>query len=110
MSDRCPDGLLPDGPVCPRCGGHRGPSGIDGGTWVHYTPAPNELARIARAARERSLDERTIAAWIRSQMERGGFDPERLPELMARYALMTPEAARAEFAKRMQLNDEESEP
>jgi hypothetical protein len=38
LSD-CPDALLPDGPVCPRCGGHRGPSGIDGGSWVHC-PAP----------------------------------------------------------------------
>jgi hypothetical protein len=34
---KCPDGLLPDGPVCPRCGGNRGPSGVDGGTWIHYT-------------------------------------------------------------------------
>lgn len=31
----CPDGLLPDGPICPKCGGVRGPSGIGGGTWVH---------------------------------------------------------------------------
>lgn len=31
----CPDGLLPDGEECPRCGGKRAPSGIDGGTWVH---------------------------------------------------------------------------
>lgn len=32
----CPDGLLPDGVVCPRCGKRRGPSGINGGTWVHF--------------------------------------------------------------------------
>ena len=32
----CPNALLPDGPVCPRCGGRRGPSGVDGGSWVHY--------------------------------------------------------------------------
>ncbi len=32
----CPNNLLPDGPVCPKCGGRRGPSGIDGGSWVHY--------------------------------------------------------------------------
>lgn len=32
----CPDGLTPDGPICPKCGGRRGPSGIDGGTWVHF--------------------------------------------------------------------------
>lgn len=33
---KCQDGLLPDGPVCPACGGRRGPSGVDRGTWVHY--------------------------------------------------------------------------
>jgi hypothetical protein len=32
----CPDGLLPDGDICPGCGKRRGPSGIGGGTWVHY--------------------------------------------------------------------------
>lgn len=31
----CPNALLPDGPVCPRCGGKRAPSGVDGGSWVH---------------------------------------------------------------------------
>lgn len=36
IKDICPDGLSPDGAVCPRCGKRRGPSGIDGGTWVHY--------------------------------------------------------------------------
>lgn len=35
-SERCPDALLPDGPTCPRCGGNRAPSGVDGGSWVHY--------------------------------------------------------------------------
>lgn len=35
----CPDGLLPDGEICPRCGGKRGPSGIDGGSWVHIRAA-----------------------------------------------------------------------
>lgn len=34
--DICPDGLLPDGAVCPRCGKRRGASGVDRGTWVHY--------------------------------------------------------------------------
>ncbi len=34
--DKCQDGLLPDGPVCPRCGGNRAPSGVDRGTWVHF--------------------------------------------------------------------------
>lgn len=33
--DVCEDGLLPDGPKCPRCGGERAPSGVDGGSWVH---------------------------------------------------------------------------
>jgi hypothetical protein len=37
---KCPDGLLPDGETCPRCGGNRGPSGIDGGTWVHFPRSP----------------------------------------------------------------------
>lgn len=36
LEDECPDGLLPDGPTCPACGGKRGPSGVGGGTWVHY--------------------------------------------------------------------------
>lgn len=33
----CLDGLLPNGEFCPRCGGRRAPSGIDGGTWVHLS-------------------------------------------------------------------------
>lgn len=32
----CPDALLPYGPVCPRCGGPRAPSGVGGGSWVHF--------------------------------------------------------------------------
>jgi hypothetical protein len=32
----CPDALLPDGPVCPRCGKPRAASGINGGSWVHF--------------------------------------------------------------------------
>jgi hypothetical protein len=35
FKSRCPDALLPDGPTCPRCGRKRGPSGADGGSWVH---------------------------------------------------------------------------
>lgn len=31
----CPDALLPDGEICPRCGKLRAPSGVDGGSWVH---------------------------------------------------------------------------
>lgn len=37
QQQKCKDGQLPDGPVCPSCGGERAPSGIDGGSWVHYT-------------------------------------------------------------------------
>ncbi len=36
VEEKCPNALTPDGPVCPRCGGRRGPSGVDGGSWVHY--------------------------------------------------------------------------
>jgi hypothetical protein len=32
----CPDALLPDGEICPRCGKTRAPSGAGGGSWVHY--------------------------------------------------------------------------
>ena len=47
MSDKCPNGLTPDGPVCPRCGGNRGPSGVDGGSWVHCPPSSvqSEIAK-----------------------------------------------------------------
>lgn len=38
--EQCPDGLLPDGDKCPRCGGSRAPSGVGGGTWVHFSPDP----------------------------------------------------------------------
>jgi hypothetical protein len=31
MIDLCPDGLLPDGEVCPKCGGDRLPSGLEKG-------------------------------------------------------------------------------
>ena len=34
-SEQCPNGLLPDGPICPKCGEKRGPSGVDGGSWIH---------------------------------------------------------------------------
>lgn len=32
----CPNNLLPEGEICPRCGGPRAPSGVDGGSWVHF--------------------------------------------------------------------------
>lgn len=31
----CENGQMPDGPICPACGKERGPSGADGGSWVH---------------------------------------------------------------------------
>jgi hypothetical protein len=34
----CPDAQLPDGETCPRCGGNRAPSGVGGGSWVHFKP------------------------------------------------------------------------
>lgn len=44
----CPNGLLPDGPICPGCGHRREPSGVGGGTWVHVPeprePWPGEIA------------------------------------------------------------------
>ncbi len=43
---RCPDGLLPDGESCPRCGGPRAPSGVGGGTWVHVADRGDEVARL----------------------------------------------------------------
>lgn len=42
----CPDALLPDGPVCPRCGSPRAPSGVGGGSWVHHPPT----ARVGEIA------------------------------------------------------------
>jgi len=40
----CPDALLPDGDICPRCGGPRAPSGVDGGSWVHFPRrSPSEI-------------------------------------------------------------------
>lgn len=36
MDNECPNNILPDGPVCPRCGEERAPSGADGGSWVHF--------------------------------------------------------------------------
>lgn len=39
VGNECPDALLPDGDVCPRCGGPRAPSGVDGGSWVHFPRA-----------------------------------------------------------------------
>ncbi len=43
MIEKCPDALLPDGDICPRCGGPRGPSGVDGGSWVHISTAPDRV-------------------------------------------------------------------
>lgn len=38
---KCSNGLLPDGPTCPGCGKERGPSGVDGGSWVHMPTCDN---------------------------------------------------------------------
>lgn len=38
-SAECPDDLTPGGPTCPRCGGPRAPSGVGGGSWVHFPRA-----------------------------------------------------------------------
>jgi hypothetical protein len=40
---KCPDALLPDGDTCPRCGGPRAPSGVDGGSWVHIDTSPDRV-------------------------------------------------------------------
>jgi hypothetical protein len=40
---KCPDGLAPDGELCPRCGRRRGPSGVGGGMWVHYPTEDDEV-------------------------------------------------------------------
>ena len=54
--DRCPDALTPDGPVCPRCGMERGPSGVDGGSWVHTgKPGPRNVDEEYRLARDAAL-------------------------------------------------------
>jgi len=45
LPESCPDGLTPDGEVCPRCGKTRAPSGVDGGSWVH---AGVSKARVTR--------------------------------------------------------------
>jgi hypothetical protein len=36
IGEPCEDALTPDGDSCPRCGGPRAPSGVDGGSWVHF--------------------------------------------------------------------------
>jgi hypothetical protein len=43
MKLNCPDNLLPDGETCPRCSGPRGPSGVDGGSWVHLDTASDRI-------------------------------------------------------------------
>lgn len=51
QTQKCPDGLTPDGPACPRCGGPRGPSGVDGGSWVHIQPRPEDTERCQHGVR-----------------------------------------------------------
>jgi hypothetical protein len=84
MSDEpCYDALLPDGPKCPRCGGPRAPSGVDGGSWVHFhRPAP--------AAAGPTLEEDVAAVKVALGATWPERDPflivtlrERLPRILA---------------------------
>lgn len=57
-----------------------------------------------------ALDENAVTKWLSSQIEDGHMDLERLPLLMARYALADPAAMREELAERMNgVGDDESE-
>lgn len=50
-----------------------------------------------------ALDEDDVTKWLASQIEDGNMDVERLPLLMARYALTDPAEMRSELAERMGL-------
>lgn len=56
---KCPDGLLPDGETCPRCGGHRAPSGVDGGSWVHFVPGDDPIEETVNRATQQQRVDRT---------------------------------------------------
>lgn len=82
VAAKCQDALLPDGEVCPRCGGKRAPSGVDGGSWVHVgeappqperaeepqasAPSPEQQLARRRAAREEGF---TVQAGVPEQPE-----------------------------------------
>lgn len=57
----CPNGLLPDGEICPRCGGPRAPSGVDGGSWVHFSSTPTQPKRDSEVE---ALVRDSLDAWI----------------------------------------------
>lgn len=61
--ERCADGALPDGPVCPRCGAARGPSGVDGGTWVHLAALHGETADPPSDAPLTQTDRQIAVTW-----------------------------------------------
>lgn len=52
---------------------------------------------------ERALSEGRVEAWFRDLLESGSMSAEDVPRLMARYALSSAEAARAELVERMGL-------
>lgn len=61
MKPDCPDNLLPDGPICPRCGAKRAPSGCDGGSWVHVDEAPDRVVQTSYR----------LGKWIETRLANG---------------------------------------
>ena len=55
---------------------------------------------------EHQLDEDAIENWIARQVEDGHMDVERLPLLMARYALATPAQMKLELSERMGMDED----
>lgn len=55
------------------------------------------------------LDEKELSTWFSRQIEDGHMDLERIPALMARYALGNPSELREEFAERMAMMDDDNE-
>lgn len=52
-----------------------------------------------------NLTEERLAAWFKSQLDDGHISAERIPVMLARYALADPASMREEFAERMALSD-----
>jgi hypothetical protein len=77
----CPDGLLPDGEVCPRCGGRRGPSGIGGGTWVHYPTENEKVAQLIQAIKNIAVNQGKTDEQVMDEIsEHFGLNKERVFE------------------------------
>ncbi len=57
-----------------------------------------------------ALDEDEVYKWIAGQIEDGNMEVERLPLLMARYALADPAETRNELAERMGLSEGDGHP